>query len=211
MMQSARAWLLLLLGALPAAASPLEDRDREEAATARAPVEGGSSAEPWAAEVLWDSWGVPHIYSDTELGLCFGFGYAHGRDHGPGLLEIAAIAAGRSAEFMGAAPWEALDVSSYVDRIPQSSRVLWDAMDNETTAQRYIAFAAGFDAYTLEHPSEYPRSEGFNQMSGLDWFRANMRVLFSFALILWGELAPGRGRAALGGAGRHGRPKPAGA
>ena len=67
--------------------------------TAAAPVEGsGALPEPWAAEVLWDTWGVPHVYSDTELGLCFGFGYAHGRDHGPELLEIAAIAAGRSAE-----------------------------------------------------------------------------------------------------------------
>jgi acyl-homoserine-lactone acylase len=152
--------------------------------TAAAPVEGsGALPEPWAAEVLWDTWGVPHVYSDTELGLCFGFGYAHGRDHGPELLEIAAIAAGRSAEFMGATPWEALDISSYVDRVPQSSQILYGAMDN-TTAARYVSFAAGFSAYTLEHPEEYPRSEGFNQMlplSGLDWFRANMRVLFSFA------------------------------
>jgi acyl-homoserine-lactone acylase len=106
------------------------------------------------------------------------------------LLQMAAIAAGRSAEFMGAVPWEILDINSYNDRIPQSSLKLYEVLDQETKL-KYDAFAAGFEAYTQQFPEEYPRDAGFNQMlplSGLDWFRTNMRVLFSFSFSGAGSL-----------------------
>ena len=34
-----------------------------------------------SADVLWDTWGVPHIFSDTEEGLALGFGYGTHRPH----------------------------------------------------------------------------------------------------------------------------------
>jgi len=144
----------------------------------------------YTAEVLWDTWGVPHIFSDTETGLCFGFGYAHARDHGNLLMEMAAIAAGRSAEFKGPIPWESLDINSYNNRIPQISAMLYAEMDTATIL-KYEAFATGFELYTQYFPDEYPRDEGFNQMlpmNGLDWFRTNYRVLYSIAFKKIGQL-----------------------
>lgn len=171
--------MILLVGTLAANRSSLHN-------DSAVPVNRTSSHrvgfEDYAAEVLWDIWGVPHIFSDTENGLCFGFGYAHARDHGNLLMQMASIAAGRAAEFNGES-WESMDIGSYNDRIPQSAEIMYDVMDPETI-QKFDAFAAGFELYTQDFPGEYPREEGFNQMlpmSGLDWFRTNLRVLFSFA------------------------------
>ncbi|WP_457836092.1 penicillin acylase family protein, partial [Staphylococcus aureus] len=39
-------------------------------------------------EILWDSFGVPHIYAATEAGSFYGFGYAQAQSHGNLLLHM---------------------------------------------------------------------------------------------------------------------------
>src|SRR5215217_6042320 len=53
------------------------------------------------AEVLWDTWGVPHIYAEDAPGLFYGFGWAQAHAHGNPLLRLYAQARGRGAEYFG--------------------------------------------------------------------------------------------------------------
>src|SRR5215211_7698999 len=47
------------------------------------------------AEVLWDTWGVPHIYAEDAPGLFYAFGWAQAHNHGDLLLQLYAQARGR--------------------------------------------------------------------------------------------------------------------
>ena len=37
-------------------------------------------------EILWDTWGVPHIYSADNEGLFYAFGWAQAQNHGDLIL-----------------------------------------------------------------------------------------------------------------------------
>ena len=39
------------------------------------------------SEILWDTWGVPHIYAETEDNLFYAFGRAQMQNHGNLILE----------------------------------------------------------------------------------------------------------------------------
>jgi acyl-homoserine-lactone acylase len=105
-----------------------------------------------AAEILWDSWGVPHIYAKTDEAAFRAFGYAQMQSHGNLLLRLFAEARGRGAEFYG---------PSYVD----SDRAV-KTMDTYGAAQRSLgqqspefrryleAFAAGVNQYARENPDQ---------------------------------------------------------
>src|SRR5262245_55877751 len=56
---------------------------------------------PATAEVLWDTWGVPHVFAADAPGLFFGFGWAQAHAHGDLLLRLYAQARGRGAEVYG--------------------------------------------------------------------------------------------------------------
>ena len=72
-------------------------RRRRHGCTAASPT---PMETPAAAEVLWDTWGVPHIFADDAPGLFFGFGWAQAHAHGDLLLRLYAQARGRSAEYL---------------------------------------------------------------------------------------------------------------
>jgi len=52
-------------------------------------------------EILWDTWGVPHIYGTTEEGLFRGAGWAQMESHGDLILRLYGEARGRAAEDWG--------------------------------------------------------------------------------------------------------------
>src|SRR5215213_8107541 len=53
------------------------------------------------AELLWDTWGVPHIFADDTVNLFYGFGWAQMHAHGDLLLRLYGQARGRAAEYWG--------------------------------------------------------------------------------------------------------------
>src|SRR5215208_4881876 len=71
---------------------------RRAAAQDAAPVGSPGSAE---AELLWDTWGVPHIFADDTVNLFYGFGWAQMHAHGDLLLRLYGQARGRAAEYWG--------------------------------------------------------------------------------------------------------------
>ncbi|WP_232618361.1 penicillin acylase family protein, partial [Xanthomonas arboricola] len=54
-----------------------------------------------SGEILWDRYGVPHIYARTEAGTFYGFGWAQTHSHGNLLLHLYGEARGRAAEYWG--------------------------------------------------------------------------------------------------------------
>ncbi len=62
-----------------------------------------SSAEtPYGkVDLLRDSWGIPHIYADTDEGAFYGLGYAAAEDRGFQMYYFLRIIQGRTSEFLG--------------------------------------------------------------------------------------------------------------
>src|SRR5580692_8444494 len=52
-------------------------------------------------EILWDTYGVPHIYGKTETGVFYGFGYAQAQSHGNLLIHLYGESRGRASEYWG--------------------------------------------------------------------------------------------------------------
>lgn len=52
-------------------------------------------------EILWDSFGVPHIFAQDREGLAYAFGWAQMRNHGDLLLTLYQQGRGRAAEMLG--------------------------------------------------------------------------------------------------------------
>jgi acyl-homoserine-lactone acylase len=52
-------------------------------------------------EIVWDTYGTPHIFAKNTVGLYYGFGYAQAKGHGDLLLHLYAESRGRAAEYWG--------------------------------------------------------------------------------------------------------------
>jgi acyl-homoserine-lactone acylase len=118
-------------------------------ATAQSTTPAATPGAP-RTEILWDTWGVPHIFADDAAGLFYGFGWAQAHNHGNLLLQLYAQARGRGAEVYG----ERLLVSDRAMRtmgIPERGAIWYDAQRPEFRAN-IDAFAAGINAYAERHP-----------------------------------------------------------
>src|ERR1700674_5280237 len=63
------------------------------ASVAGAPAKG--------TEILWDRYGIPHIFASDHPSLFYAYGYAQMEAHAELLLRLYAQARGRGAEFYG--------------------------------------------------------------------------------------------------------------
>jgi acyl-homoserine-lactone acylase len=100
-------------------------------------------------EILWDNWGVPHIYGKDAQGLFRAFGWAQMQSHGDLILRLYGQARGRAAEYFGE-KYLLSDRSVRTMGIPSRAQEWYEAQD--PTVRRYLdAFAAGINAYAQEH------------------------------------------------------------
>lgn len=58
-----------------------------------------ANAQPAKTEILWDNFGVPHIYSKTTGGMYYAFGWAQMHNHADLMLQLYGEARGRAAEY----------------------------------------------------------------------------------------------------------------
>lgn len=101
-------------------------------------------------EILWDTWGVPHIYSQTRTELGHGFGYAQMQSHGNLILRLYGQARGRGAEYWGE-DYLAGDRLTHRMGIPRRAQA-WEAAQTPAMREYLTAFVAGMNAYATEHP-----------------------------------------------------------
>lgn len=116
---------------------------------------------PWAmaagqkaggGEILWDSYGVPHVYAKTEAGIFYGFGWAQAQSHGDLLLHLYGEARGRAAEYWG-------DTYAEQDRWLLANEVYdrarsWYQQQEPAFRADLDAFAQGINDYAAAHPEK---------------------------------------------------------
>ena len=101
-------------------------------------------------EILWDSFGVPHVYARDEAGVFYGFGYATAQNHGDVVIKLYGQARGRAAEYWGASEVES-DKWVIANGIYERAKA-WYAKEPASFRANLDAFAAGMNAYARAHP-----------------------------------------------------------
>jgi acyl-homoserine-lactone acylase len=133
-------------------------------------------------EVLWDTWGVPHIYAQDDEGVFYGFGWAQAESHADLVLHLYGQARGRGAEYQG----EDSDLLA-VDRMVRTMggpRIAeeWYRAQNPDFRRCLDAFAAGINAYGAAHPGRISDSARLVlPVTGTDVLAHALRVIhFTF-------------------------------
>ncbi|HSL82576.1 MAG TPA: acylase, partial [Thermoanaerobaculia bacterium] len=110
----------------------------------------GELPEPGAPVVLWDTWGVPHVFAASDRDLFFAHGWAQATAHGDLMLRLYGQARGRGAEYWGE---EYLEGDRWVWTVGIPGRAeAWLAEQDEAMRSYLEAFAAGVNAYAEAHP-----------------------------------------------------------
>ncbi len=104
---------------------------------------------PAITEILWDRWGVPHIFARDNTDLFRAFGYTQAKSHGDLILKLYGQSRGRAAEYWGEANL-ATDRFVHTMGIPARARAWYGALPAHFRG--YLdAFAAGFNEYATAH------------------------------------------------------------
>ncbi len=137
-------------------------------------------AQDWPA-VVWDSWGVPHIYGPDLATLMYGLGWAQAKSHAFLLLRLYGEARGRSAEYWGA-DGLANDAVMHTFGIPELAPGWYQAQDMEFRAG-LDAFARGINDYAARHPEAIDGAvRAVLPASGVDVMAHAARISLEFLL-----------------------------
>jgi acyl-homoserine-lactone acylase len=131
-------------------------------------------------EILWDTWGVPHIYAANDAGAFKAFGYAQMASHGNLILQLYAEARGRAAEYFGPTH---LESDRYVRTMGIPARAaLWYQQQDPAFRRNLDAFAEGLNLYARQHPDQINDSlEVVLPIAGVDVVGHTQRVVhFAF-------------------------------
>ncbi|HUF51683.1 MAG TPA: acylase [Longimicrobiales bacterium] len=100
-------------------------------------------------ELLWDRYGVPHIFAGDETALFYAFGFAQMRSHADLLLRLYGQARGRAAEYWGEDFYES-DVWVRTNGIPGRAQS-WLADQSPHVGAYLDAFVAGMNTYAEQN------------------------------------------------------------
>ena len=100
-------------------------------------------------EILWDTWGVPHIFADDAEGAFFAFGWSQMHSHGDLILRLYGQSRGRAAEYWGP---EYLETDRWVRSMGVPDRAKkWYEKQTPSFRRNLDAFAQGINAYAKKH------------------------------------------------------------
>ncbi|NEP57353.1 MAG: acylase [Symploca sp. SIO2G7] len=143
----------------------------------------GSFTKVKRTEILWDSWGVPHIYGKDAKGLFQAFGWAQMQSHGNLILRLYGQARGRAAEYFGE---KYLKSDQYVRTMGIPTRAKeWYEAQSPNMRDYLDAFAAGINAYAQNNPEQIDdQMELVLPVDGVDILAHLQRVIhFHFVVI----------------------------
>ncbi len=101
-------------------------------------------------EILWDTYGVPHVYGRSEAEMYYAFGWAQMHNHANLMLRLYGQARGRAAEYWGANYLES-DQQMHLFNIPDSAQAHY-AQQPMAYKQLLDAFVRGINDYAQAHP-----------------------------------------------------------
>ncbi len=146
------AFLVCLLFIIGACSTPsVVQKQSPLKATSAPSVETEISTKIESSEILWDTWGVPHIYAKNEQDLYYGMGWSQMHSHGDLLMKLFAEARGEGAKYFGESAL-ALTKNLYTFGIPQLGKKYLDLLTEEEKMVME-SFVAGINAYAAAHPN----------------------------------------------------------
>ena len=125
-----------------------------QSAPAQAPAAGAASAT--ATEILWDRYGVPHIFAPDHGALFKAYGYAQMEAHAELLVRLYAQARGRAAEYYGP-EYLASDKWVRTNGLPDTAKQ-WAKGQSADFAPLIESFAKGLNQWADEHRTELSAS-----------------------------------------------------
>ena len=101
-------------------------------------------------EIVWDTWGVPHITSDNLEELFFAQGWAQMHNHANLILELYGSSRGKGAEYWGQSKLQndMLIHTLGFDELADD----WEGKQDPEIKQIYKSFVEGLNAYATAHP-----------------------------------------------------------
>lgn len=118
-------------------------------------------------EILWDSYGVPHIYGKDAESVFYGYGWAQLQSHANTVLRLYGEARGKGAEYWGL-DYEPTARWLVMNGTPERAQDWYDAYSPEFRG-KLDAFAAGMNAYADAHPNAMdPALKVVLPVSGVD-------------------------------------------
>ncbi len=101
-------------------------------------------------EILWDHYGVPHIYAKNTKEMYYAFGWSQMHNHANLMLKLYAQARGRAAEYFGE-DYLSSDKLIQLFNIPEQAINVYKKQEDEY--KTYLdAFVAGINNYARTHP-----------------------------------------------------------
>src|ERR1700674_3308407 len=101
-------------------------------------------------EILWDQYGVPHIFAADRESMFHAHGWAQTQNQANLLLRLYGESRGRAAEYWGPSYLE-LDRWVQLNGVPERAKAWYAAQD--PTFRKYLdAFARGINDYGKAHP-----------------------------------------------------------
>src|SRR4026209_842425 len=79
------------------------------------------SAQVQKTEILWDNYGVPHIYATTTRDMYYAFGWSQMTNHANLLLQVYGQARARAAEYWGSS-WLESDKQLLAFDLPEKAK-----------------------------------------------------------------------------------------
>lgn len=103
-----------------------------------------------STEILWDKYGVPHIYATTSADMYYAYGWAQMQHHANLMLQLYGEARGKAAEYWGEKYFES-DKRIHLFKLPDLSVAEYAQQKGETKNQ-LDAFVKGANDYANAHP-----------------------------------------------------------
>ena len=103
-------------------------------------------------EILWDRYGVPHIFAPDHPSLFYAYGYAQMEAHSELLLRLYAQARGRGAEFYGEQLPDRRPLGAH-QRHPGTAKK-WAAGQSAEFGPLIESFVRGLNAWAAEHKAD---------------------------------------------------------
>ena len=101
-------------------------------------------------EILWDNYGVPHIYAKDNREMYYAFGWAQMNNHANLLLQLYGQARGRAAEYWGIDYLES-DKQIWIFDLPEKAKEIYAGQTKEF--KDYTdAFVKGINDYAKSNP-----------------------------------------------------------
>jgi acyl-homoserine-lactone acylase len=103
-------------------------------------------------EILWDTWGIAHIFAPDHPSLFYAYGYAQMEAHSELLLRLYAQARGRGAEIYGE---QYLDADRWVrtNGIPARAKE-WAKGQSPQFGPLIVSFVDGINTWAKEHQAD---------------------------------------------------------